>query len=202
MEDDSDNSIKMIVLGDCGVGKTNIISRYLKNEFKEGQISTSGANYAMKNLEIEGKVYQINIWDTAGQEKYRSVTKMFIQDSQILLLCYSIIEKQTFQNLEYWYKMATDILGNNIVLGVAGNKSDLYEQEEVHENEGENFAKAHNAIFKLISAKANKEGIDILFEELFKKYIKMKYSINNDQRDSIKILQNNNNKKKGKKKCC
>ena len=193
MEDDSDNSIKMIVLGDCGVGKTNIISRYLKNEFKEGQISTSGANYAMKNLEIEGKVYQINIWDTAGQEKYRSVTKMFIQDSQILLLCYSIIEKQTFQNLEYWYKMATDILGNNIVLGVAGNKSDLYEQEEVHENEGENFAKAHNAIFKLISAKANKEGIDILFEELFKKYIKMKYSINNDQRDSIKILQNNNN---------
>ena len=86
MDNDNDNEIKMILLGDCGVGKTNIISRYLKNEFKETQMTTSGANYAMKKISLDGINLQINIWDTAGQERYRSVTKMLLQDSQILLL--------------------------------------------------------------------------------------------------------------------
>ncbi len=80
MVDEDDNEIKIILLGDCGVGKTNIISRYLKDEFKEKEMSTNGENYVMKKIYFNGLNYQINIWDTAGQEKYRSVTKMFLQD--------------------------------------------------------------------------------------------------------------------------
>ena len=202
MDDDFLDEIKVILLGDCGVGKTNIISRYLKDEFKDAQASTNGSNYIIKNIEINGKKYLANIWDTAGQEKYRAVTKMFVQDSHILILCYSIIDHKSFENLDFWYNLATDILGKNIIVGVAGNKSDLYEEEKVNENEGINFAKKHKAIFKLVSAKQNKESIDILFEELFNKYGKQKLNENNNERNSVKISQNKKVNKNEKSKCC
>ena len=126
MEISQENEIKVILLGDCGVGKTNIISRYINDEFKDSILSTSGANYVVKSIDLDGKNYQLNIWDTAGQERYRSVTKMFIQDSQILILCYSIIEHKTFEDLDFWYNLAIEIVGKDIILGIAGNKSDLF----------------------------------------------------------------------------
>ena len=202
MVDEDDNEIKIILLGDCGVGKTNIISRYLKDEFKEKEMSTNGANYVMKKIYLNGLNYQINIWDTAGQEKYRSVTKMFLQDSQILLLCYSITDRQSYENLNFWYKLATDIIGENIVLGIAGNKSDLFEKEKVKDSEGEAFAKEHKGIFKLISAKTNKKGIDELFNLLLKRFIMIKNGkdINSDL-NSINLNKNKNAIQK-KKRCC
>ena len=198
---DNENEIKMILLGDCGVGKTNIISRYLKNEFTEGELSTTGANYAMKKLNINGANFQVNIWDTAGQERYRSVTKMFLQDSQILLLCYSITDRKSFEHLNYWYNLATEISGNNITLGVAANKSDLFEKEQVKDSEGEQYAKNHNGIFKLISAKASKESVDTLFELLIKKYIDTQNGIETNEINSVTLKQKNTIKK-DKKKCC
>ena len=198
---DNENEIKMILLGDCGVGKTNIISRYLKNEFTEGELSTTGANYAMKKLNINGANFQVNIWDTAGQERYRSVTKMFLQDSQILLLCYSITDRKSFEHLNYWYNLATEISGNNITLGVAANKSDLFEKEQVKDSEGEQYAKNHNGIFKLISAKASKESVDTLFELLIKKYIDTQNGIETNEVNSVTLKQKNTIKK-DKKKCC
>ena len=200
MDNESDNEIKMILLGDCGVGKTNIISRYLRDVFNESQMTTTGGNYAIKKINFNGSIFHINIWDTAGQEKFRSVTKMFLQDSQILLLCYSIVDRNSFDNLDYWLKIATEVTGNNIVLGIAGNKSDLFEIEQVKDEEGENYAKKHKAIFKLISAKTNKEGIDKLFESLLEKYINAKSG-----NDSFSVTNNINLKniqKKKKKKCC
>ena len=207
MEESSDNEIKMILLGDSGVGKTNIISRYLKNEFKEKEISSSGASYAMKKIKINDINFNLNLWDTAGQEKFRSVTKMFVQDTQIVLLCYSIIDHKSFENLSFWLNLVKDIIGNDFVLGVAGNKSDLYEKEEVQDSEGENFAKEHNAIFKLVSAKENKKGIDLLFNELIKKYIDLKtgnaYDNDYDEKETKQVMKINEIKnEKQKKKCC
>ena len=126
---------------------------------------------------------------------------MFLQDSNILLLCYSIVDRNSFDNLDYWLKLATDITGSNIVLGIAGNKSDLFEREQVKDEEGENYAKKHKAIFKLISAKNSREGIDRLFESLFEKYINAKSG-----NDSFSVTNNINlknlQKKKKKKKFC
>ena len=201
MESSPEDEIKLILLGDCGVGKTNIISRYNNDEFNDSILSTSGANYVVKTIDIDGKNYQLNIWDTAGQEKYRSVTKMFIQDAQILILCYSIIEHKTFENLDFWYKLAIDILGKDIILGIAGNKSDLFENEKVKDSEGKNYAKNHNAIFKLISAKEDKKSIDLLFEELLRKYIKKTADSKNNGKASVKI-DKNTNKKNNKKRFC
>ena len=200
MEISQENEIKVILLGDCGVGKTNIISRYINDEFKDSTLSTRGANYVMKSVNIDGKNYQLNIWDTAGQETYRSVTKMFIQDSQILILCYSITQHKTFENLDYWYKFAIDILGRNIILGIAGNKSDLYEIEKVKDSEGQKYAKDHNAIFKLVSAKEDKKSIDLLFEELLRKYIQKMSDKKINDTTSVKINENTN--KKNRKKFC
>lgn len=208
-DNNEEEEVKVILLGDCGVGKTNIISRYTKNEFRQNSLSTNGASYANKMILIDGMKYPINIWDTAGQEKYRSVTKMFIQDTNVLILCYSITDRKSFESLEYWYKTATDICGENIVIGVAGNKSDLFEEEVVKDEEGTSFAENHKAIFKLVSAMTGKEGIDELFELLIKEYVRRKKGSgeegeNNKEENSkggVKI-QDNSGEKKKKKKCC
>ncbi len=209
MEDEKE--IKMILLGNCGVGKTSIISRYIKDEFNADEMTSTGANYATKRININSKEYILNLWDTAGQERYNSVTKMFIQNAQIVLLCYSITDKKSFKNLNYWLKMANDIIGeNNYALGIAGNKADLFLEEEVKESEGIQFAKEHNGLFKLVSAKESREGIDDYFVELFTKYLDLKngniniYNDNykeEDNRESLKITNVDNSVKKSKK-CC
>ncbi len=209
MEDEKE--IKMILLGNCGVGKTSIISRYIKDEFNADEMTSTGANYATKRININSKEYILNLWDTAGQERYNSVTKMFIQNANIVLLCYSITDKKSFKNLNYWLKMANDIIGeNNYALGIAGNKADLFLEEEVKESEGIQFAKEHNGLFKLVSAKESREGIDDYFVELFTKYLDLKngniniYNDNykeEDNRESLKITNVDNSVKKSKK-CC
>lgn len=227
MDDDFLDEIKVILLGDSGVGKTNIISRYSKDEFKDAQTSTNGSNYIMKNIEINGKKYLANIWDTAGQEKYRAITKMFLQDTHILILCYSIIDHKSFESLEFWYNLATDILGKNIIIGVAGNKSDLYEEEKVTDEEAKEYA-YNNNIHCFITSARNNVGINNMFEELGNLYLEPTFqekrnqemkerNEDNGKKNNIVIIQkdlknndnteeNNKNKEisnqKKKKNCC
>lgn len=205
---------KVVIVGDPSVGKTNLVKRFLQNTFSRDTKATVGVEFMCQNFIINKKVFKIELWDTAGQERYKSVTKLFLQDTQILLLCYAIDDRQSFNNLEYWYKFATNTIGKKIVLGVAGNKSDLYENEKVKDSEGEKFASEHNGIFGLVSAKENKEGIDKLFESLFKKYIDKENGNNidkdedestNNERKTITIKDNKNKdiaKEGNKKKCC
>lgn len=197
-DDNEGNEIKAILIGNCGVGKTNIILRYLKNEFNTNSLSTNGANYGMKKLTIDGVQYQINLWDTAGQEKYRAVTKMFLQDTNIIVLVYSIDDKGSFDDLDYWYNLTKDIIKEEqIVLGVAANKSDLFEKEVVNEEAGRQFAENHKAIFQLMSAKEGKEPIDMFFDSLLREYIKIK---DNAIKNSSLKIDGKGKKKSGK--CC
>ena len=100
------NEIKVILLGDTGVGKTSIILRYSTNKFDENGLSTIGSNFTKKTVKSEEdkNEYILNIWDTSGQEKYRAVTKLFVQDSNIVILVYSIDNKESFNILDFWYK--------------------------------------------------------------------------------------------------
>lgn len=195
--------LKIVILGDVGVGKTNIITRYLSNKFNEDSVTTNGASYMMKKIVIDNVTYRLNVWDTAGQEKFHSVTKMLIQDVNILILCYSIVNRSTFENLDYWYKIITDICGQKLVLGVVGNKNDLYENEEVKEEEGKSYAEKHNAYFKLVSAKCSKSGIDELFDDLLKEYI-MKFSEDDEEKneDNNSLRLDEKQEVKKSKKCC
>ena len=201
-----EKELKVILLGECGVGKTNIILRFLKDEFDEDSITTTGSSYIMKIINKDNIKYRLNIWDTAGQEKYRSLTKMFLQDASIIILVYSITDEESFQYLDYWYKTIMDNCSSDIVIAVAGNKYDLYYEERVSEEKATKFAKDKNAIFKLVSAKDNKPGIDELFDIVLDEYIKKSSNSNNNKREksgSIKIKNvKKNEENTKKKKCC
>ena len=164
---------KVVLLGDSGVGKTCIISRYISNSFDANSASTNGASYASKKVVYDkiNKSLILDIWDTAGQEKYKSLTKFFYKDAAVAILVYDITLKESFENLkEYWYKQIQDNGDKNMVLGVAGNKSDLYEEEAVKENEARDFANSIGAIFGLTSAQ-NNTGIAELFSDVGNRYL-------------------------------
>ena len=203
-KENEEKELKVILLGDCGVGKTNIILRFMKDEFDEDSITTTGSSYIMKKIEKDNITYRLNIWDTAGQEKYRSLTKIFLQDANIIILVYSIVEEITFDNLDYWYNIIIDNCGEDIVIAIVGNKHDLYFEEAVDEDKAQNYANKKNAIFKLVLAKENKLGIDELFNILLDEYINKK--LNKKEKKNIEKIKINVNKKNEetlkKKKCC
>ena len=184
---------KVVLLGDSGVGKTCIISRYISGSFDKNITSTNGASYCSKMVKFEelGKNLLLDIWDTAGQEKYRSLTKFFYKDATIVILVYDITREDSFDNLKnYWYNQLQENC-KNVVLGMAGNKCDLYEEEKVTEIEAREFADSIGAIFELTSAR-NNTGINDLFQKVGNKYLDPNYQ---DKKREIE----EENKEDGKK---
>jgi len=164
---------KIVLLGDSGVGKTCLISRFITGTFDENCTSTNGASYASKIVTYNklGKTLSLDIWDTAGQEKYKSLTKFFYKDAAIAVLVYDITSENSFKNIkDYWYQEIQNNSGLNMVLGIAGNKCDLYENESVSEEEAREFAKSIGALYGLTSAKSN-TGVEKLFLDLGNKYL-------------------------------
>ena len=166
-------SCKVVLVGDSGVGKTCIISRYISGAFNQNSPSTNGASYASKLINFEDlkKTISLDIWDTAGQEKYKSLTKFFYKDAAVAILVYDVTNKNSFESMKnFWYGQIQDFGSKNIILGVAGNKCDMYEKEEVNENEGKEFAESIGAFFEITSAK-NNTGINELFETASNKFV-------------------------------
>ena len=172
-------SYKVIILGESSVGKSSIIDRLTKNKFSEISISTVGQFYTEKILEIKNNKIKFEIWDTAGQEKFRALAKVFYKNAAVCILVYDnyyngcdgailvydITNRKSYDELvNYWYN---EILKNcpNIIFGIAGNKFDLFEKEKVNEKEAKEFADKIGAIFYSTSAKEG-IGIDTLFQEL------------------------------------
>ena len=173
--------IKIILLGDMYVGKTSIISRYVEDSFSENIMSSSAMSYTQKDIVIDKQKIQLNIWDTVGQEKYRALSKLFFQDTKIVILVYSIKSLESFKGLDYWYNLYKETIGNETILGIIGNKSDLYLEQEVEESQGEEYAKNHGGIFQLVSAKNNRVGIDEFIKKLVNEYLK-KFGINKNNK--------------------
>ncbi len=175
-------SIKTTLIGDSGVGKTCIIRRYISNDFSFNLSSTNGVSYSKKELIIDNKKIQLDIWDTAGQEEYRSLGKHFYKDSYIVLLIYNIAKRESFDNLKnIWYEDLLKYGEEYKVLAVVGNKCDLYEQEAVPEKEARQFANEKNALFMNVSAK-NGDNIDLLFESCLKKYFDPSFQFQIEER--------------------
>ena len=169
--------IKVILLGESGVGKSSIIMKYIKDHFSDYTTQTIGSTYMQKDIIRDNITYKLNIWDTSGQEKYHSVTKLFLKNANIVILVYSIDDKNSLKSIDYWYNEVCDMLGNKFILSIVGNKCDLFDDDEIDaipQEEGEKIAKEKNAIFKLISAKKDKKGIDTLFEQLLDEYLNIK----------------------------
>ena len=206
-----DEDIKLIVIGDSSVGKTNLISRYNGGEFQQITGSTNTASFITKVLEFDNKIYRVNVWDTAGQEKYRSLTKIFLKGSNIALLVYAINDKTTFDSLDYWYGKVREV-SEDIIIGIAGNKIDLFEEEQIPEDEALKKAEQFNAKIKFTSALKDNCGIDEIIVNLVKEFINKRNGNNslplfrNDKNDSIKLNENDFKPKKSSNKkkagCC
>ena len=167
--------IKIILLGDTGVGKSSIIKRYIEDSFEENLSSTIGSNFLEKIEKIKGQKVRLEVWDTAGQEEFRSVTKLFVKNSKIIILVYNVTQKLSFEGLNYWYDFIQKELAQNFVLGVAGNKTDLIFEdgydEEITSEEGKAFAEKIKANFALVSAKESGKEITNLFNQCISSYL-------------------------------
>jgi len=180
-KDDDVLEIKMILLGETAVGKTSIISRYVENTFSSDLMSSTSMTYVQKNITIDKQKIQLNIWDTVGQERYRSLSKLFFKDTKIVVLVYSITNLLSFEGLTYWLNLYKESIGDEAILGVVGNKSDLFLKQEVDEEKGEEFAKNNGAIFSLVSAKDNKAQLDEYINKLIHEYM-TKFGITKKQK--------------------
>ena len=202
---ENEKEIKVILLGDSGVGKTCIINRYINDEFNPNSKTTLGSNASSKVIKRGQVSYILNLWDTTGQEKYHSITNLFIKGSNIVILVYSINSLSSFEGLDFWYKSVQEKLeGENYVLAVVGSKSDLIEEEEevVSEEEAKKFAKEKNAIFKLVSSKEDPDGINNLFDNLLDELIKNDYLTENKSYVINRRNYRDGKKEKKKKNCC
>ena len=199
---------KVVLVGESGVGKTCIIQRYINNSYNENTESTQASTYSYKTVEYKdfNKSISFDIWDTAGQELYRAVAKNFYINASIGILVYDIKRKESFEAIKnYWFEELKSSGEDNMIFGVAGNKCDLFQQEQVSEEEGKKFAQSIGAVFHLTSCKES-IGIDELFEECGKKYLEMNKLIDSKEKGKIHLdkdkANNNNNSEGKKKKCC
>jgi small GTP-binding protein len=184
-------STKVVLLGETAVGKSSLINRFVDDKFQSNYTTTMTGFYFSKEVFYEKyqKKIKYELWDTAGQEKYRALNKMFYQDAKVIILVIDITRKDTFQAiLNYWYKELKENAPQNIIIALAANKNDLYEYEEVTNNELEEYAKSINAIYKQTSALKD-TGIKELFNAIGEKIL------SSENEEEIQTKQVNENKK-------
>ena len=202
---------KIIIIGDAAVGKSNILTRYIKNEFCQNTKSTVGVELGIKFIKIKGVNTKIQIWDTAGQERYRAITSSYYKGSHGCFIVYDITNQSSFDNVEKWYEHVQKEAGKDISIILVGNKSDLENERKVSKEKGEDLAKNLNCPFFETSAFS---GINIsqIFQELGNNIFERTGGVKNEEDIDIELENDNNkainlNKSNGsdseeKKKCC
>ena len=215
-DDDEDEYIpcKIVLLGEAGVGKTSIITRYISGSFSQIVMTSTGSSFVAKKIELaDKKKVKLQIWDTAGQEKYRSLAKIFYQSAAVAVLVYDITLKKSFEQIkEYWVKEIKENAPEDIIIAIAANKSDDYLNQEVTMDEGKELAKSLDALFICTSAKLG-NGIDDLFKLSGEKFLNPNKNIAESYMNKNELLEQMNKKKieeikkgnaknKKKNKCC
>ena len=191
---ENSEKIKVVLVGESGTGKTSIIQRFAYKIFDPNCISSISSQFINQTIEYEeiNKTLQFEIWDTAGQEKYRSMAKLFYKDAKIILFVYDITSRSSFEGIKnYWISQIMQECEQNSLLGLVANKYDLYNSQQVSKEEGMELANEIGAIFQFTSAKSG-EGISSMFKNLGRKYLDPKY----DYQEADKIAQENYRKKK------
>ena len=160
--------LKFVIIGDSGVGKSNILLRYINNTFSDEFKATVGVEFGAKNLEINKRIYRVQIWDTAGQENFRSIARAYYKNSVCACIVYDITNRASFDSVQSWIDDCSKQTPKTVLLILIGNKNDLKEKREVQYEEGEEFAKKRNMIFLETSAKTGNNISDI-FEKSIEK---------------------------------
>ena len=198
--------LKIVVVGDSGVGKTNLIKRFISNEFSENFKATIGVEFMSKTYKINKHLFKIEIWDTAGQERYKSITAIYYKGAKGALVVYDTTDQSSFNNIDKWILEIKDKTSKDIKLMMIGNKIDLRDERKV-ENE-EALKKAESFGIPLMETSAlDATNVKEAFYDLLKEIYKdMKDDVNNQensfQNDKKGIDLNTNSTGKKKSKCC
>ena len=195
-------SVKFIIVGDSSVGKSNILLRFSRNIFDPGHQATLGIEFANKHLIYNNTDYLIQIWDTAGQENFRSVTRAYYKASAVAMVVYDITKEDSFLHIQNWLHDCKELAPRTVILVLIGNKTDLEDQRVVARERGENLAKENNMIFFETSA-LNGNGI----EEAFKKSIEVVdqkirsgyYNLSESSKQGIKKIVSGNDNDNGER---
>ncbi|CAL9120202.1 unnamed protein product [Musa textilis] len=152
LEDEYDYLFKVVLIGDSGVGKSNLLSRFTRNHFSIDSKSTIGVEFATRTLQVEGKTVKAQIWDTAGQERYRAITSAYYRGALGALLVYDVTKPKSFENVDRWLKELRDHADSNIVVMLIGNKTDLKHLRAVASEDAQSFAEKEGLSFVETSA--------------------------------------------------
>ena len=199
--------VKVILIGDSSVGKTNIMTKYLKNEFKEDSKATVGVEFGSKNFTIEGHSIKAQIWDTAGQERYRSITNAYYKGAKGAFVVYDITRKETFSSIDKWITDLRSSADKKINIILIGNKTDLEQNREVTKEQGSEKSKAFGVAFMETSAN-NGENIEQAFDEMMQQVFNIYRSEIKKEEELAGSIEGQNinvdseNKGEGKKGCC
>ena len=209
--------LKIIIVGDSSVGKTNIINRYVNGEFSRDYMITIGMDFLTCNLELDNKIFKLNLWDTAGSEQFRSVTKGYYSNSCCALIVYDITNEKTFQNVKQWMDDCYAFANKNIHLVLVGNKIDLQQDRKINKETAEEFAGQYGMDFYEVSALSGENIENIFFgicNFISQQIDEGKYDFNDPSvgvsksniEEGLKINRNLNQKEetinKSSKKCC
>ena len=197
---------KIIFLGDQGTGKSCILNRFVDDKFDENYQATVGLDFQSKNVKIDNQDIHLLLYDTAGQEKFRSLIPMYTRDANIIMLVYDITRKESFNNIPIWIKDLTNVKFEEVIFVLIGNKIDLNDKREVNKEEGEKYSEENNMIFEEVSAKTGENFPELFYNKIFEQ-IALKFkpgvqgTINDIQEMKIKIGDDDKNNNK-KRKCC
>ena len=198
----SPETVKVVLLGEAGVGKTCIISQFISGVFDPDTISSLSAQFISKTIEFKdiNKIIKFDIWDTAGQEKFRALAKIFYKDAKVICLVYDITSHKSFEALkEFWYEQQTKLnVDGDPIYAVVANKNDLYESQQVNEEEAKEFAKSINAIYQSTSAKSN-SGIATLFDNIGHRFFDPNFNTNEIESKEKQEYEKKKNEKAQKK---
>lgn len=164
-DDEYDYLFKIVLIGDSGVGKSNLLSRFTRNEFSLESKSTIGVEFATKSIQVDGKIIKAQVWDTAGQERYRAITSAYYRGAVGALLVYDIAKHVTYENVERWLKELRDHADQNIVIMLVGNKSDLRHLRAVPVEEARAFAEKNSLSFIEASA-LDSTNVETAFQQI------------------------------------
>ena len=193
---DSDLVIKILLLGDSEVGKSCFLMRYSDNVFIDNYITTIGLDYKLKTVKLDtGKTIKVQLWDTAGQDKYRTIAKNYYKGSHGILLLYDITKQSSFDNIREWVRDIKEEVSEKAIIFLIGNKIDIEDQRKISKEKGEELAEEFKIPFFEASAKSGK-NVDEVFKALYNKICEI-YGDLEKERGS-KLIK----KSKMKKKCC
>ena len=164
-------SVKLVLLGDSGVGKTSIATQYISGKAPQSVKPTIGAAFVTKSIVVDGQPIELLIWDTAGQEVYRGLAPMYYRSALIAIVVYDITRQQSYESVAYWINELKANADSRTVIVVCANKTDLEDQRAVDENIAQQFAESHGALYAATSASTG-SGIDRMFQMAVGKLMK------------------------------